>query len=192
MDALVERFRAFWERLSEREQRMMTMLGLVLSLLVLILPLVLLSLQNGSIAEENEELRAVLGLIEERRASLELLADARRSAEARYKNQTPPLGSYLESEAKKHGLSLFEVTEQPEKTEGSYHRRAVRAAINDVGLTAIMNLLAGIVTSTYPVAIDHLQIEHYQSGDVYRLRLGVLTYDRKAGALASATKEKDG
>jgi hypothetical protein len=192
MDAFIERFRGFWGGLSQREQRMMTTLGLVLSLLVLTLPLVLLSLQNGSIEDENQELRDVLGLIAERRASLELLADARRNAEARYKNQTPPLGTYLEAEAKKHGLSLFEVTEQPEKTEGVYHRRAVRAAINDVGLTAIMNLLAGIVTGQHPVAIDHLQIEHFQSGDVYRLRLGVLTYDRKTGASASASKGKGG
>jgi hypothetical protein len=180
MDALLDRFRTFWDGLQDRERHLMSALGAVLGLLVLGLPLALIWFENQALEDENEALRVVLEDLEENRTALQLQADAQRTAEARYKNATPPLGSYLESEAVKHGLQLFEVTEQPQKTEGSYHRRAVRAGINEVDLTNMMNLLNGIVTSAHPVAIDHLQIEHPQSGDTYRLKLGVLTFDRKA------------
>jgi hypothetical protein len=131
--------------------------------------------------------RSVLGLIGQRRGQLKALGDARRTAETRYTHRTPPLGSFVEEEAKKHGLTIREVTDQPEKTAGSYHRRSVRASINDVGLTGIVDLLTGIVQSPYPVAIDHIQIEHYHPGDSYRVGIGVLTFDKQtkpAGAEA--------
>jgi hypothetical protein len=153
---------------------------------------VLITWQNQALSEESEELRSAIATIEEHRTALALQEDARKSAETRYKNATPPLGTFLESEAGKHQLSLFEVTEQPEKTEGSYNRRAVRAGINDVDLTGIMNLLSGIVTSAHPVAVDHIQIEHPQSGDKYRLKLGVLTFDRKKAAAGKAAEGAKG
>jgi hypothetical protein len=192
MDALLDRFRTFWDGLNDRERRMLAILGVTLGMLVLLLPLVLITWQNQALSEESEELRSAIATIEEHRTALALQEDARRSAETRYKNATPPLGTFLESEAGKHQLSLFEVTEQPEKTEGSYNRRAVRAGINDVDLTGIMNLLSGIVTSAHPVAVDHIQIEHPQSGDKYRLKLGVLTFDRKKAAAGKAQEGAKG
>jgi type II secretory pathway component PulM len=197
MEAFIERLRSFWEGLHERERRLLSGLVLVLGLIVLGLPLGLIVIQNQDLQSENDELRALLTQVEEQRPMLTLQELSRKTAETRYKNVTPPLGSYLESEAKKQGLALSEVTEQPEKTEGAFHRRAVRAAINDVGLTGIINLLSGIVSSPHPVAVDHIQIEHYQSGDKYRFKLGVLTFDRKAAKAAAAKpgaakKETDG
>jgi len=188
MDALLDRFRTFWDGLHDRERRMLAVLGIVLGALVLLLPLAIITFQNQALSDESEELRTVLASIEEHRAALALQEDARKTAETRYKNATPPLGSFLETEAGKYQLSLFEVTEQPEKTEGSYHRRAIRAGINEVDLTGIMNLLHGIVTSAHPVAIDHVQIEHPQAGDKYRLKLGVLTFDRKTVKASSTDK----
>lgn len=193
MDRLLDRFRTFWDGLHDRERRMLTVLGLVLGVLFLLTPLALVILQNQEIEAESADIRATLASIEEHRAALALQEDARKSAESRYKNVTPPLGSFIETEAGKYQLSLFEVTEQPEKAEGNFHRRAIRAGINEVDLTGIMNLLNGIVTSAHPVAIDHIQIEHPQSGDKYRLKLGVLTFDRKSAKAAgkSETTKKE-
>ena len=193
MDRLLDRFRTFWDGLHDRERRMLAVLGMVFGVLLLLLPLAIVPAQHQDLAEESEDIRAALANIEEHRAALALQEDARKSAETRYRNVTPPLGSFIETEAGKYQLSLFEVTEQPEKAEGSYHRRAIRAGINEVDLTGIMNLLNGIVTSAHPVAIDHIQIEHPQSGDKYRLKLGVLTFDRKAakGASKGDTTKKE-
>ena len=147
---------------------------------------------NTELEDDNEQLRGALRLLGEKRAQLMSLAEARRSSETRYTRRTPPLGSFLEEEAKKHGLTIREMTDQPQKTAGNYHRRSVRASINDVGLTGIVDLLSGIEQSPYPVAVDHIQIEHPQSGDKYRLKLGVLTFDRKKAAAGKAQEGAKG
>lgn len=188
IDQFFDRFRTFWDGLNDRERRMLGTLALVLGVILLLLPLALITAQNQELSDESDEIREALASIEEHRAALALQEDARKTAETRYRNVTPPLGSFIETEAGKYQLSLFEVTEQPEKAEGNFHRRAIRAGINEVDLTGIMNLLNGIVTSAHPVAIDHIQIEHPQSGDKYRLKLGVLTFDRKK----AMTKSDDG
>ena len=193
MDAILDRFRTFWDGLHEREQRMLAALGIVLGVIVLLLPLVLITWQTTLSGKRI----AARGDPTNRGSRTPGLQEALHTAETRYKNATPPLGTFLETEAGKYQLTLFEVTEQPEKADGAFHRRAVRAGINDVDLTGIMNLLNGIVTSAHPVAIDHIQIEHPQSGDKYRLKLGVLTFDRKAlkssaDKDAASTKEVDG
>jgi hypothetical protein len=190
MNALLERLRGFWEGLNERERRLMGAMLAVLVAFVLGFPLFWTARQNGAIEEENLALHEALDLIAERRDELRALADTRRTSAARYRNRTPSLGSFLEGEAKKHDLTIREVTDQPEKAFGSYHRRSVSASTNDAGLTPIVNLLSGIVSSPYPVAIEHIQLEHYQPGDTYRFKLGVLTFDQKAGSKATATGAK--
>jgi DNA helicase IV len=185
----LERLRETWEGFNDRERMLVGGLGLLLCAFLLGFPLFWTARQNADIEDKNAELRTVLTLIQQKRPQLQQLAQARTEAEQRYKNTTPPLGSFIESEAKRHGLSIKEVTDQPEKTSGRYTRRSVTASIAEVDLTGIMNLLSGIAGTQYPVAIDHVQIEHYQSGDKYRFKLGVRTFDRKA---ATAEKPKEG
>ena len=191
MTALFERLRDTWERLNERERMLVGGLGVVLAVFLLGFPLFWTARQNGELEERNAEFRAVLDLIAAKRPHLQQLKQARDEAQQRYRNHTPPLGSFLESEAKRHNLSIREITDQPEKTSGLYMRRSVTASINEVDLTGIMNLLAGIVGTPYPVAIDHVQIEHYQPGDKYRFKLGVRTFDRKKAAAKDATAAAD-
>ncbi len=179
MNALLERARGMWDDLNDREKRMVAVLGVVATVCVLGFPLFWTARQNAEIEETNTELREALQLIGKHRGQLEQLAEARKLAAERYAHHTPPLGTFLEQQAKKQSLTITEVTDQPEKAEGSYRRRSVRASINNVDLTGIVELLDGIITSPYPVAIDQLQIEHYQPGDSYRFKLGVLTFDHK-------------
>lgn len=181
MQNLLDRMRDAWDGLNDRERTMIGLLGVIFGVIILGLPLLVIANDNGDIADENDALREVLVQLDDNRAVLKQMAERRRMATARYKNKTPALGSFLEQKAGEHGLTIREVTDQPEKTVGRYHRRNVRASINDADLTGIVNLLSGIVTSQYPVAIEHLQIEHFQPGDKYRFKVGVLTFDKKAG-----------
>ena len=64
----------------------------------------------------------------------------------------------------------------------------MRASINDVGLTGIVDLLGDIETSEYPVAVDHVQIEHYTPGDTFRAKVGVLTFDQTGAARARTSR----
>lgn len=186
---MIERLRTVWDELNDREKRMVGLLGLLFASCLIAYPLFMIAHKNVELEEENAHLRSVIGLIGERRVALQRVAEARKQAAVRYTHHTPPLGTFVEEEAKKHELTIREVTDQPEKVSGSYHRRSVRASINDVGLTGIMDMLSGIEVSQYPVAVDQVQIEHYQAGDVYRFKLGVLTFDKKEGKSSASSDE---
>ena len=189
---LFERLRASWENLNDRERRMLTILGVVLGAVLLLLPPVLLIMDNADLEAQNAELRSVVEQLDTQHVRLSRIAQERHAAEQKYLNKTPPLGSFLESEAKKQGLNLQEVTDQPEKTVGRYLRRSVTVALPQVALTPLINLLSSIVESGHPVAIDQLQIDHYQPGDQFNVKLGVLTFDKLSAATAKPEEESGG
>jgi type II secretory pathway component PulM len=194
MSNLIERLRTTWENLNDRERRMLSVLGAVLAALLLLMPPLLLILDNADLEAQNDELRSTLDQLDQQRSRLARLAQERRNAEQRFLNKTPPLGSFLESEAKKQGLTLQEVTDQPEKTVGRYLRRSVTVALPQVALTPLIQLLSSIVESGHPVAIDQIQIDHYQSGDQFNVKLGILTFDKQTATAAAAqgTEESGG
>lgn len=177
-NSFLDRIRSSWDNLNDRERRMLTMLGMVALALLLLLPPVMLSLGNNDLQAQNDELRSVLDQLGIQRARLMQLAQDRRNAEARYRNKTPPLGSFLESEAKKQGLNLQEVTDQPEKTVGKYLRRSVTVSLPNTPLTPVINLMSSLVESGHPVAIQEISMDHYSIGDVFNVKLGILTYDK--------------
>jgi hypothetical protein len=191
MNQLLERLRTAWEELNDREKRLVGSLGVIAACFILGFPLFWTAHQNGEIEEENTQLRSALTLIDSRRSQLQALAEARRNSAQRYLHHTPPLGSFLESKAGDHDLKIGEVTDQPEKSSGNYHRRSVRASLNDVGLTGIVDLLGDIESSEYPVAVDHIQIEHYTPGDTFRAKVGVLTFDQQAPQKSSEKPAAD-
>jgi hypothetical protein len=189
MQAFLDRLRENWVNLSEREQRLALAMGGMFGAMLLGLPLYLMASGNWDLEDQNATLRATLDHLEEQRVPLMQAAEERRAAAERYGHKTPPLGSFLEQEAKKQGLTLREVTDQPEKAQGRYLKRNVRAAMPGVGLTPVINLLSSIMSSPHPVAIDQIQMEHFQPGDLYNVKIGVLTYDKQAGD-ASGDKPK--
>ena len=191
MNNALDRLRASWDNLNDRERRMLSLLGAVLLALLLLLPPIMLSLGNNELQSQNDELRSVLDQLALQRGRLMQLAQDRKNAELRYQNKTPPLGSFLESEAKKQGLTLQEVTDQPEKTVGRYQRRSVTVSLPQTGLTPVIKLMSSIVESGHPVAIQEIQLDHYQPGDQYSVKLGILTYD-KLQAAAAADKTQGG
>ncbi len=194
MSNLLERLRDTWESLNDRERRMLSILGAVFAALLFLLPPIMLGMGNASIESENEELRAVLDQLAMQHGRLAHLAEERKNADKRYRNKTPSLGTFLEGKAKEQGLALQEVTDQPEKVVGNYLRRSVTVSLGQVGLSPVINLLSSLVESQHPVAIDKIQIDHFQPGDQYNVKLGVVTYDYKGGAAKSdgTASESDG
>jgi hypothetical protein len=192
MNNPLDRLRTNWETMSDRERRMALLLGGVLLGLLLLLPPIMLQLGNSELETQNEELRGVLEQLAIQRPRLAQLQKDRENAERRYAKKTPPLGSFMESEAKKQGLTLQEVTDQPQKTVGKYQRRSVTVSLPQVGLTPVITLLSSIVESGHPIAIEQIQIDHYQPGDQYGVKLGILTFDKLAGASAAGAGSNEG
>ena len=179
MNDLFESVRRAFDNMSEREQRLVTLTGAVLGLLLTAIPLFLMSTSNTELDDSNDEMRVLIARLSLERGKLQGLAKEHEAAMARYDNPTPPLGSFIEAEAKRQDLTIREVTEEPQKTVGRYQRRNVRVTLPNVGLSDVIHLLNNIVTSPHPVAIEQLNFEHHKTGDVYNVKIGVMTYDKK-------------
>jgi len=171
--------RAAFENLNERERKLVLALGAVVVVLVVFLPIWLLTSSIGDISRENEEIRETLREISRQGGELAEREAERAAAEARYDNPAPPLGSFLEAKAREAGYDRpLEVTDQPEKVSGGFTRRNTRVSLPGVDLRTAIDMMTEVENGRYPVAIDQLRIEHYQTGDRYNVQMGVIAFDR--------------
>ncbi|MCS6797106.1 MAG: type II secretion system protein M [Myxococcota bacterium] len=176
---MLERLRGAYEELTERERRLVTVLGVLLGLFALFVPSWLVLDAIATREAERDEIRAVLRDIERASDRLAAAAAERRAALARYETPAPPLGSFLEARAREAGYTNpLEVTDQPDRQSGGYTRRSVRVTLPGVGLRTTIGLLSAVDRAPYPVAVDRIQVDHFQSGDRYNVQLGVVAFDR--------------
>lgn len=172
-----ENARRAYENLNDRERKLVLALGAVLAVLVVLLPLYLMNSSISSIEDDNRAISDVLREIDHSRTAIVQRQAQRRAAMRLYEHQTPPLGSFLEQKASEQGMTLSEVNDQPQKDLGKYRRRELRATLPNVGLAAVIRMMAAIENSPFPVAIERIHINHYRSGDQYNVQLGVVAYD---------------
>ncbi len=183
---LFDRPRAAFENLNEREQRLVTIMGIVFIALAVLLPLFLAVNGISSMQRENDAIRAALRDMDEQAPAIAERIAKRKAEERLYANPTPPLGTFLESQAKQAGYDRPpQTTDEPEKVQGQFTRYHTRASLSGVGLAAFLNMLTAIKNSAYPVAIERLQIEHYQTGDKYNAEVGIFAFEKKSAGKAS-------
>ncbi len=172
--------RRWFDNLSERERRMVGILGVVFVALLILTPLWWLHGRVEALRERNDELHEALRELRRARGSLAARRRAREAAEARYRRKAPPLGSFLEAKAGEFGIGIREVVDQPEKDFGKFRRRHVRVTLPNVDIAAFVKMVAAVKNAPYPVAIERIQIDHF--GDRFNAQLGVYAYDRKNAA----------
>jgi type II secretory pathway component PulM len=182
MSALLDPLRNAWAGLNEREKRLVGLLGATLVGLVIFGVFYVSQSAVADMEEENARLKRALADIGRARSRLAALAAERESAERRFATKAPALGSFVEATARQQSITVGEVVDQPEETSGRYTKRAVRVRLQNVALRPTIDLLAAIENSPYPVALERLQVEHYQPGDQYNVQIGVAAYDRQAPA----------
>lgn len=182
MSSLMESLRRSWQGLNERERRLVALMGLTLVGLVVFGIFYLSQSAVSEVEAENDQLETALADIGRARTRLQERAAERETAERRYATKAPALGSFVEATARDNQLTLREVTDQPEEVSGRYKRRAVNVQLPNVNLRPIIDLMAAIENSPSAVAIELIQIEHFQAGDQYNVKLGVAAYDRTAAA----------
>jgi len=180
-----------YESLNERERRYVQVLAVVAGAIVIVLPIYLLTTSIAEIEAENDEIQTVLRDIARSRDALAQRKAAREAAAARYDRRAPPLGSFVEQKAKNVDLLIGEVTDQPELALDGFTRREVRVSLpSNAALRPVLQLLADIENSEYPVAVERLRIEHFQQGeDRFNVQFAVAAYDR-AGPPPGDTGER--
>jgi general secretion pathway protein M len=182
----IESLREYWEKLSDRERRMLSIMGgAFLALLVF----AAVWTTSSAVAEVEEERDAIRGVLADIDRAADLLAKReaeRRAMEARDQIKAPALAAFVESKAKEQGLEVRNSFEEPEKTLNGYHKQGVRVGLSGVSLRPVMHLLAEIEQEASPLAVERLVIEHYTPGDSYKVDLGVSAFDAPKKKAAGA------
>jgi hypothetical protein len=182
-----DRLQQIWVGFTPREQRLVTMLGGVVVLLFVFLVFYFPSVAIASLEAQNEEIATVLSEIDRASDRLAQRAAEAEAAERRYDVRAPALGSFVEARATENGVTVQQVTNQPEVEEGRFRRRHVRATVPNVSLRNAVHLLTELEGSEYPIALERIHVEHFTAGnDQFNFEIGVVTFDR-AGASAAGT-----
>jgi general secretion pathway protein M len=186
--SFLDSIRDYWEKLSDRERKMLSAMAAVFLTMIVFVAVWTTSSAVAEVEEERDQIRRVLADID--RAS-DLLAKRhaeRMAIEARYQLKAPPLAAYVERKAKEQGLEVRQVSEDPEKTINGYRRQSVRASMSGVSLRPVMHLLAAIEQEPAPLAVERIVIEHYSAGDSYKVDVGVSAFDAPEKGKKSAAK----
>ncbi len=192
MSQIQDTVREAWEKLSDRERRMLSIMGSVAGFLLVLVVVWTTSSAVAGVEEERDEIRKVLSDIA-RAGDVLAKRDAERQAiEARFDNRPPPLAAFLESKAKMESLEVRQVVEQPSKEINGYRRQNVRMHFAGVALRPVMHFLASIEEEQIPIAIERISIEHYTPGDTYKVEVGVIAFEGKKPSPASDDSAADG
>jgi hypothetical protein len=73
------------------------------------------------------------------------------------------------------------VLEEPEKSVNGYRKQSVRVSFSNVSLRPVVHLLTSIAEERSPLAVERLLVEHYGSGDSYKVDIGLASYEAPAG-----------
>jgi general secretion pathway protein M len=173
----LDSLRESWEKLSDRERRLLSMSGGVFVLMVVFVAVWTTSSAVAEVEEERDDIRKVLTDIEIAGDMLQKRMAERKAIEARFQTKMPQLAAFVEGKARAEGLEVRQVLEEPQKDVNGYKRHGARVSFQGVSLRPVMRLLAAIADEQAPIAVGNIDIQHYQSGDSYKVEIGVLGFE---------------
>jgi hypothetical protein len=180
-----DNLRGWFDTLNQRERRLLLLMGSVFVVMSVIVPMYLMLASISDIETENTDINEVLRDIYRSEARLEQQKAERRAVERLYNRKTPSLGGFLEESAQQYGVSGLSITDQPKLDLGNYSRRSVRVSLPNVELRPLIEMLADIKNSSYPVAIERIQLDGRRLRTTYSAKLAVNAYDREGPASAA-------
>lgn len=184
--SIMESLRDAFDNLTDREQKLVALLGVVVVVLVIGLPVYLMGAGLSEMEAENDALRDVMREIDQARPRLARLAAERDRNRALFANEAPALAGFVEQAAAAEELALREINDQPELAMSGYMRRGVRVRMPDVGIMPVLDMLKAIEDSGHPVAIGRLQIDRYRTEGNFNVQVGVRAYDVAEGGADEA------
>ncbi|WP_394821111.1 type II secretion system protein GspM [Pendulispora albinea] len=189
--------RALLERLNlnPREQRLVSLLAVVVLLLVFLgIPIFVESMilsRRSAVSDARAALDAVQGArgqLRDRQAKKEAVA-------SRYQNKAPALAGFLEQTARAQKLEVTDSVDRPEVPIGAGKRYIERSTIIHVkkaGMYAIAKFLESIERSGHPILISRLNIRKRVSDpDSFDMELGISAYDHVTPSPAGGAKKAE-
>ncbi len=181
-DAL-DNVRSWADALSGRERRLLGIMAVVFTAMVIIIPMYVAISSISDIETENAEITQVLQDIHRSEPRLRQQKADRIAVEKLYQRKAPSLGGFLEERAQQYGVTGLGITDQPNLDMGAYSRRSVRVSLPVVELRPLIEMLADIENSSYPVSIERIQMTGGRMRTGYTVKLGVNAYDREVGSV---------
>ncbi|MGB9339830.1 MAG: hypothetical protein WCB63_11355 [Polyangiales bacterium] len=181
-DAL-DNVRSWADALSGRERRLLGIMAVVFIAIVIIIPMYVAISSISDIETENAEITQVLQDIHRSEPRLRQQKADRIAVEKLYQRKAPSLGGFLEERAQQYGVTGLGITDQPNLDMGAYSRRSVRVSLPVVELRPLIEMLADIENSSYPVSIEQIQMTGGRMRTGYTVKLGVNAYDREVGSV---------
>jgi FlaG/FlaF family flagellin (archaellin) len=176
--AIRERF----DRLEAREQRLLTIFGSVLAVLLLVAIPIALAATTASRKKENDSMREAMSSIAASRADLERLEMQRVRVELRYAHPAPPLAGFLEQNASAHSIEIPESQDRPPVPHSNkrYDERSTKIELQKVGMKNLSLFLEGIDNSGFPVRVSALSIrKRATENDSWDVSVTISAFDRK-------------
>jgi type II secretory pathway component PulM len=168
------------EKLTPREQRLLTILGaLVGAMFFLGVPFYLYS----SVANARSDNAEIRGQIARMDKAAPLLAERREAREARdqlYGKAQVPLESFIESAARAQEIDVADTANQPDAHAKGFVEHSAQAKFRKVSLKALVNALEQMEKSGMPIAITSLHITARSQPDEYDVTLTVSQYEKQA------------
>ena len=178
-DAL-DNVRNWADSLSHRERRLLSSMAVVFVAIVVVLPMVVAISSISDIETDNAEIAQVLQDIRRSEPRLRQEKAERLDVERLYSRKAPSLGGFLEERAQQYGVTGLGITDQPRLDLGGYSRRSVRVSLPVVELRPLIEMLADIENSSYPISIERIQMTGGRMRTGYTVKLAVNAYDREA------------
>ncbi len=177
------------EAMSPREQKLLTVLGVLAAAFIFLGVPAYVYGELWSAREHNEDIRQLLRRMDK---ASELLAKRKRERQARallYAKPAPALASFIESMAQSYGLEVPESTDRADVVGERFTERVTVVKMRRVNLLPLVKVLEKIERSGHAVAITMLTIKARATvPDEYDVKLGVSAYD-KHGVKSEADEE---
>lgn len=174
--------RSWADALSDRERRLLGIMGAVFAGVLIVLPMFVAVSSIGDVESDNEAVSQVLQDIRRSEPRLRQQKAERRAIDNLYNRKAPSLGGFLEERAQQYGVSGLGVTDQPKLDMGGYSKRSVRVSLPVVELRPLIEMLADIENSSYPISIERIQMTGGRIRTGYTVKLAVNAYDREGAA----------
>jgi general secretion pathway protein M len=168
------------DNLSPREQRLLSILGVVAAALVLVGIPAYLYMDLADARDHNEQLRKVIAEMDSMGDLLAKRSAERAAREARYQNPAPALAAFIEGAAQANALEVPEATDRPNVTTKGYTERVTQVKMRKVGLKALVQMLERIEKSGHPVSVSQLTIKPRGSEpDSYDVTMAISAFDKE-------------
>lgn len=180
---------AFYEKMTPREQKLLSALGIIAAVMLLLGLPVGLEAAIASKRSDNQEMRDAIGKIQDARSQVSDRKARKDAVALRYANKAPPLAGFIEQTARAQKLEVSDSVDRPDLPGKQYTEKTTIVHLKKASLLPIARLLEAIERSGHPVIVSRLNIrKRTAEPDSWDVELGVSAFEKIEGKAPAPPK----